>query len=207
MLGAAAGNATVWKPAPTTSLIGLAAAKIVQGVLAANNLPGHLFAVACGGTEAGQALVNDPGVELISFTGSEKIGRKVGTAVAGRFGKSILELGGNNAMVVMDDANQTLALRTALFACVGTAGQRCTSTRRLLLHSSIASEFVNKLKQAYAQVKVGHPLDEGILCGPVHSATAVANFEAALQECREQGGEIVAGGPSSPLVDLAFAGP
>lgn len=135
-------------------------------MLARNELPGHLAALVCGGTDVGQALVKSPRVNLVSFTGSEKTGRKVGVDVASRFGQTILELGGNNAMVVMDDADQKLALRTALFACVGTAGQRCTSTRRLLLHSSIAEDFLGKLKEAYAQVKVGHPLDEGVLCGP-----------------------------------------
>lgn len=232
------GNATVWKPAPTTPLTAIATTKIVQSVLEANKLDAGLAALVCGGGETGEALVNDKRVDLLSFTGSESRGREVGMKVAGRFGQSLLELGGNNvgpvtafgsgalrlptcrsfpacrprltlftvsrltcgalqAATVLPDANMQLALRATTFAALGTSGQRCTSTRRLFLHSSIARHFLSSLTSAYKKItaeRMGHPLDSNTLVGPLHTRDAVKRFENAIETARKQGGEILAGG-------------
>jgi aldehyde dehydrogenase family 7 protein A1 len=140
--------------------------KVVTKVLERNNLPLSLATLACGDVDLSKALVSHPQIPLVSFTGSEKIGSIVGGVVQSRLGRLILELGGNNAVVVLPDANLDLAFRTVLFGAVGTAGQRCTSTRRLLLHEEIAEEFVEKLVKAYKQVRIGDPLEEGTLMGP-----------------------------------------
>ncbi|GAA5975997.1 hypothetical protein JCM10908_005351 [Rhodotorula pacifica] len=191
------GNATVWKPAPSTPLTAIATTKIVQCVLEANKLDAGLAALVCGGGETGEALVNDKRVDLLSFTGSEARGREVGMKVAGRFGQSLLELGGNNAATVLPDANMQLALRATTFAALGTSGQRCTSTRRLFLHSSIAPHFLSSLTSAYKRItseRMGHPLDSNTLVGPLHTRDAVKRFENAIETARQQGGEILAGG-------------
>ncbi|GAA5882085.1 hypothetical protein JCM1840_007547 [Sporobolomyces johnsonii] len=190
------GNATIWKPAPTAPLTAIATTKIIQSVLEANKLNGALASLLCGGGEVGETLVNDRRVDLLSFTGSETRGREVGMKVAGRFGKSLLELGGNNAAIVLPDANLPLALRAVTFAALGTSGQRCTSTRRLFLHSSIAPHFLTSLVGAYRSVsaRMGDPLDPNTLVGPLHSQDGVKRFEAAMEEVREQGGEVLVGG-------------
>lgn len=175
----------------------IATTKIVQSVLEANKLDAGLAALVCGGGEAGEALVNDKRVDLLSFTGSEARGREVGMKVAGRFGQSLLELGGNNAATVLADANMQLALQATTFAALGTSGQRCTSTRRLFLQSSIAPHFIASLTSAYKKItaeRIGHPLDSNTLVGPLHTRDAVKRFEAAIETAREQGGEIIAGG-------------
>ncbi len=135
--------------------------KILQKVLEDNNLPGALCSLVCGMTDVGQEIASNSMVDLVSFTGSTAVGRKVGTIVQERFGRSILELGGNNAIVIMDDADLGLAVRSVLFAAVGTAGQRCTTTRRLLLHESIEKEFMSRLIKAYSQIKIGDPSKSG----------------------------------------------
>lgn len=122
------------------------------------------------GKDVGEALISDKRVELVSFTGSTNVGRHVNEVVASRFGKSILELGGNNAMIVDKDADLEMALRATLFSAVGTAGQRCTSLRRLFLHEDIHDEFLKRLVAAYKNVKIGSPLEDGVLCGPLHNA-------------------------------------
>lgn len=190
------GNATIWKPAPTTPLTAIATTKIIQEVLAANKLDGALSGLLCGGGDVGEALVNDKRVDLLSFTGSEARGREVSMKVAGRFGQSLLELGGNNAAIVLADANMDLALRAITFAAVGTSGQRCTSTRRLFLQSSISEKFIQSLIKAYKSVsaRTGHPLDPNTLVGPVHTADTVKRYEAAIKEAQEQGGEVLVGG-------------
>ncbi|GAA5844942.1 hypothetical protein JCM5353_004702 [Sporobolomyces roseus] len=190
------GNATIWKPAPTTPLTAIATTKIIQEVLAANKLDGALSGLLCGGGDVGEALVNDKRVDLLSFTGSEARGREVSMKVAGRFGQSLLELGGNNAAIVLADANMDLALRAITFAAVGTSGQRCTSTRRLFLQSSISDKFIDSLVKAYKSVsaRTGHPLDPNTLVGPVHTADTVKRYEAAIKEAQEQGGEVLIGG-------------
>jgi aldehyde dehydrogenase family 7 protein A1 len=130
----------------------------------------------------------------VSFTGSTRIGREVGVAVQARFGRSILELGGNNAIVGMEDADLALAVRSILFAAVGTAGQRCTTCRRVMIHEAVYDSFVAALIKAYAQVKIGNPAQPGILCGPLHTAAAKVAFVEGVARAREQGGKILFGG-------------
>ncbi|MBV07153.1 MAG: hypothetical protein CMA55_02480 [Euryarchaeota archaeon] len=144
--------------------------------------------------DVGELLIHDRRVPLVSATGSCHMGRKVGEAVAKRLGRSLLELGGNNGIIAMDDADPGMVLRAVLFGAVGTTGQRCTSTRRLFLHRDIASDITGRLVKAYGQVKVGNPLDPDTLMGPMVDGSAVETYSAALETIREQGGEVLCGG-------------
>ncbi|RKP01521.1 hypothetical protein CXG81DRAFT_18691 [Caulochytrium protostelioides] len=188
------GNAVVWKGAHTTSLTSVAVTKILQTVLENNNLPGALCSLVSGGADVGKAMAADPRVDLLSFTGSTAVGRDVGVTVQQRFGKSLLELGGNNALIVMEDADIEMAVRSTLFAAVGTAGQRCTTTRRLFVQASIYDAFMAKLLKAYAQVTIGDPLVDGNLCGPLHTRQAVEAYAEGIRQVKAQGGEILFGG-------------
>ncbi|KAI9102619.1 Aldehyde/histidinol dehydrogenase [Phlyctochytrium arcticum] len=188
------GNPVLWKSAPSTSLCGVAVTKILEKVLEENGLPGALCSLVSGGTEVGEAMVSDKRVDLLSFTGSTEVGRKVGVQVQQRFGRSLLELGGNNAIIVAADADVELAVRATLFAAVGTAGQRCTTTRRLFLHESIHDTFLERLAKAYAQVPIGDPLVDGTLCGPLHTEQSVEAFKKGLKAVKEQGGKVIYGG-------------
>jgi len=143
-------------------------------------------------------MINDTRLPLISFTGSSQIGRHVGQTVAGRLGKSLLELGGNNAIIVAEDANLDLAVRAILFGAVGTAGQRCTTTRRIIMHKAIAAELTERLVRAYQHVPIGDPLAEGTLMGPLVNETAVQNMMTTLETVQEQGGQILYGGRPLP---------
>ncbi|ODN99344.1 aldehyde dehydrogenase family 7 member A1 [Cryptococcus wingfieldii CBS 7118] len=193
----ATGNSTIWKPAPSTPLISIALTKLLAPVFAKYDLPGSVAALVCGGVDVGKTIVGSEDIPLVSFTGSEKIGKEVGKVVSDRFGKSILELGGNNAVVVDKDADLALALQSVLFAAVGTAGQRCTSTRRLLLHKDISAEFLSKFLPVYdaaapaSHLQVGHPLDEGVLIGPLHNEAAVKRYEDTIEAVTSRGGEIL----------------
>ncbi|KAF8153233.1 NAD-aldehyde dehydrogenase [Crassisporium funariophilum] len=193
-LSLAAGNATIWKPSPTTPLCAIAVTKIVSSVLERNGIPGAVAGLVTGGKDAGEALVESHDVELVSFTGSEHVGRSVGKTVASRFGKSILELGGNNASIVMPDADLSLAVPSVFFGAVGTAGQRCTSTRRLYLHSRIAPEFLERLQRLYKSVTPGDPLVDSTMLGPLHSRAACDTYDKAIRHLRTSGAEILMGG-------------
>ncbi|ELU06714.1 hypothetical protein CAPTEDRAFT_179534 [Capitella teleta] len=188
------GNTLLWKGAPSTPLTSIAVTKIIQKVLEDNNIPGAVCSLACGGADIGQAMSADERIPLVSFTGSCDVGNKVAIEVTKRFGKHLLELGGNNALLVDESADLDMVVRGALFACVGTAGQRCTTTRRLILHEKVHDEVVEKLKKAYAQVKVGDPLDEGTLYGPMHSQQGIDGYLSAVKAAKEQGGKIECGG-------------
>ncbi|KAI7869938.1 Aldehyde/histidinol dehydrogenase [Spinellus fusiger] len=188
------GNGVLWKPSPTTPLCALAVTRLLEKTLRDNNLPPALCSLVTGDVDVGVALTQDKRTHLMSFTGSTKIGREVGKVVQGRFGKSILELGGNNAIIVMEDCDLDLAARAVLFAAVGTAGQRCTTTRRLIVQESIYDALMERLTKAYKQVKVGDPLDEGVLCGPLHTKEAVKAYEKLLVDVKKQGGKILCGG-------------
>lgn len=188
------GNVNLWKGAPSTPLVSVAITKIMTEVLARNLVPGAVCSLVCGGADIGQAMAEDERVDLLSFTGSTAVGRKVGTTVQSRFGRKILELGGNNAIIVMDDADLDLAIPSVLFASVGTAGQRCTTTRRLTIHETIHDEVVDRLTKAYAQVRIGDPLHEDTLYGPVHSEMAINIYKQALEDVKKQGGTIAFGG-------------
>jgi aldehyde dehydrogenase (NAD+) len=187
------GNAVVWKPSEKTPLTALACQALLQQAMREfGDAPEHLAQVSVGDRAAGEALVDDTRVALISATGSTRMGRQVGPRVAARFGRSILELGGNNAMILAPSADLTLAVRAILFSAVGTAGQRCTTLRRLIAHESVKDEIVNLLKAAYASVKIGHPL-QGNLVGPLIDKAAYEGMQDALAKARGQGG-IVHGG-------------
>lgn len=189
------GNVVVWKGATSTSLVSIAVTRIITEVLKRNNLPPAILTmvVAPGGT-VGEAILNDPRIKLISFTGSTVIGRHVSSVVHGRFGRTILELGGNNAAILMADADLNIAIKACLFAAVGTAGQRCTSLRRLLVHQSLYEEVKAKLLHEYSLLKIGDPLDPSNTVGPVHTAGAVKEFEEGLRSIEAQGGRVIQGG-------------
>jgi len=188
------GNTQIWKGAPTTPLVSVAVTKLLSEVLDANNLPGSICSLVQGGADVGEAMATDENVKLLSFTGSTKVGHHVSMKVQERFGKFLLELGGNNALIGMDDAEIDLLVPATLFAAVGTAGQRCTTLRRLILHESIYDEVVERLVKAYKQVKIGNPLEDGILCGPLHTTEAVQAYENAIHAAKEQGGTVAFGG-------------
>lgn len=189
------GDPVVWKGASTTSLISLACTKIVHEVFERNNVPKALVTMIVGpGSTVGEHMINDPRLRLVSFTGSTSIGRHVSEVVHRNFNRTILELGGNNAVIVMEDADIDLALRGSVFSAVGTAGQRCTSLRRLLIHSSVYDELRDKLVKAYGNIVIGDPLDEGTLMGPVHTAGAIKEFTEGLETIQAQGGKIIYGG-------------
>ena len=193
-LGLVCGNAILWKGAPTTSLCSIATTKIISQVLEANNFPGALCSLVTGGADIGKYMTESPDVDLMSFTGSTAVGKQVASVVQNRFGKVLLELGGNNALIVLEDADMDLAVRSVLFAAVGTAGQRCTTTRRLILQESIYEDFIARLKKAYSQVKIGNPLDAQVLCGPLHTRAAIEHFEQGIKDLKAQGGRILLGG-------------
>lgn len=190
------GDTMIWKGSPTTPLTSIATTKIVASVLEANQLPASISTLVTGGSELGEAMSSDKRLPLISFTGSTEVGKKVGVKVQERFGKSILELGGNNAIVACEDADMSLLVPSLLFACVGTAGQRCTTTRRLFLHESIHDQVVTKLIIAFSQVKVGNPLEDGIICGPLHTRESVNRYFAAIETSQKLGGVVAFGGSS-----------
>ena len=193
-IAAVCGDTVVWKPSERTPLTAIAVTKIAQDVMAGSGFEG-VFNLAVGdGKTVGNAMNHDTRVPLVSATGSCAMGRIVGPAVAQRMGRSILELGGNNALIVMDDADIDLAIRGTLFSAVGTSGQRCTSLRRLLVHHAVADKMVSRLVEAYQQVTVGDPLDDSTLMGPLVSGGAIDQMMTALEIAREQGGRVVAGG-------------
>ena len=193
-IAAVCGDTVVWKPSERTPLTAIAVTKIAQKVMAGSGFEGVFNLVVGDGKTVGNAMNHDTRVPLVSATGSCGMGRIVGPAVAQRMGRSILELGGNNALIVMDDADIDLAIRGTLFAAVGTAGQRCTSLRRLLVHRAVADKMVSRLVEAYQQVAVGDPLDDSTLMGPLVSEGAIDQMMTALEFAREQGGRVVTGG-------------
>jgi aldehyde dehydrogenase (NAD+) len=193
-IAAVCGDTVVWKPSERTPLTAIAVTKIAQKVMAGSGYEG-VFNLAVGdGKTVGNAMNHDTRLPLVSATGSCGMGRIVGPAVAMRMGRSILELGGNNALIVMDDADLDLAIRGTLFSAVGTSGQRCTSLRRLLVHHAVADKMVSRLAEAYQQVSVGDPLDDSTLMGPLVSEGAIDKMMIAIDIAREQGGRVVTGG-------------
>ncbi|KAG7307472.1 putative aldehyde dehydrogenase 7 member A1 [Plutella xylostella] len=190
------GDASVWKPSETTSLVAVAVTKIVESVLQKNNIPTAIASLCVGGKTIGEQLVKDERMKLVSFTGSTAVGQQVGVEVQRRFGRHLLELGGNNAIIVNEDANLDLLLSAALFACAGTAGQRCTTTRRLLIHKKVYSQVVSRLTKAFAGVvsKIGDPLLPETLIGPLHTPAAVENYKRTVAEVVKAGGKIEFGG-------------
>ncbi len=193
-IAAICGNVNVWKPSPKTPLCGVAVQKICNEALADAGLPEIFHLFNDGDNKLAQHFVDDSRIDLVSFTGSTAVGRKVGERVAARMGKSLLELGGNNAIIVDEFANLHIAVPGIVFGAVGTAGQRCTSTRRVLVHESRVNELKERLVRAYGQVRIGDPLDSKTLMGPLIDEGAVERFEKAVAAVREAGGEILCGG-------------
>ena len=193
-LAAICGNAIVWKPSPKTALCSIAVQKICNRVLERNSLPPIFQLFIDSGTELATKFVDDRRAALISFTGSTHVGRQIGVRVAQRLGKSLLELGGNNAIIVDESANLDLAVPGIVFGAVGTAGQRCTSTRRVLVHQSLQSELERRLVAAYGQVRIGDPVSPDTLMGPLIDPGAVAAYLAAIAAAQTQGGVVLCGG-------------
>ena len=197
MIAAICGNVSIWKPSPKTPMCSIALQHIISKVLRENGMPEGVFNLVIGtNEEIAETLVNDTRIPLISATGSTNMGSKVSTKVASRLGRSILELGGNNAIIVTESADLKIAIPGIVFGSVGTCGQRCTTTRRIIIHDSIYDDVKDQLVQAYSQLenRVGDPLDSDTLIGPMIDEVAVKTFRNALKAIREQGGKIIYGG-------------
>jgi len=189
------GDPVIWKPSEKTPLTALATQAILDRAIARfGDAPDGLSQVVIGGRDTGETLAADPRIPLVSATGSTRMGRAVAQTVAARLGRSLLELGGNNAMIVTPSADLDMAVRAIAFSAVGTCGQRCTSLRRLLVHDSIADALIARLKAAYETLPVGDPRDDGVLVGPLIDDAAAHGFDTALRQAVEQGGEIIVGG-------------
>jgi aldehyde dehydrogenase (NAD+) len=198
MIAWVCGDVCIWKPSEKTPLCGIACQHIVQKVFQKNKIPEGVSCLLVGGRETGEWMASDGRFGLISATGSTRMGKAVGTAVAQRLGRSLLELGGNNAIIISKDAELDIAVIGALFGAVGTAGQRCTSTRRLIIHEEVYETVKNKLINAYHQLRIGDPLDEKNHVGPLIDQAAVKMYLEAIKSCKEEGGNfIVEGGTLS----------
>jgi aldehyde dehydrogenase (NAD+) len=195
VLAAVCGDATIWKPSDKTPLTAIACVKLAERVCREAGADPAIFSLACGDAgHVGEPLIADPRVALVSATGSTRMGRRVAEVVSQRLGRTLLELGGNNAIIVAASADLKLALRAVLFGSVGTAGQRCTTTRRLIVHESIYAKLMSMLANAYRQVRIGNPLDAATLMGPLIDADSVENYMRALEAVKQQGGRVRYGG-------------
>jgi aldehyde dehydrogenase (NAD+) len=194
MIAAVCGNVTIWKPSEKTPFSALACMNLMKKVLEINQLPEGIFTLINGDKTIGQMMANDKRVALVSATGSTAMGRAVGKIVAERFGKSILELGGNNAIIVTENASVDMALRAIVFGAVGTAGQRCTTTRRLIIHESIYDALLKKMIKIYKQLNIGNPLDANNHVGPLIDEVAVGHFLNAVEQLKKEGGKVLYGG-------------
>ncbi|NJD22028.1 MAG: aldehyde dehydrogenase family protein [Melioribacter sp.] len=194
-LAAVCGDANLWKPSSKTPLCGIAVQNILSDVIKENNLPEGLFSLVIGkGSTVGERILNDKRIPLISLTGSTAIGKHAAEVVSKRFGKTILELGGNNAIIISSEADLKLAIPAVVFGSVGTAGQRCTTTRRLIVHNDIYGKVKRSLLKAYKSLKIGNPLDEKIHVGPLIDKGAVEEFKHALKQVGKEGGKVIFGG-------------
>lgn len=194
MIAAICGDTVIWKGSEKTPLCGVAVQKIMGNVLKKNDVPEGVFGLITGGREVGEWLTKDERIPLISATGSIRMGKQVAQTVGARLGKTILELGGNNAIIISENADLEMAVRAVVFGAVGTAGQRCTSTRRLIIHDSVFDELKDRLVSIYQSVTIGNPLDEETLVGPLIDQDAVEAMQNALVQIKEEGGTIVTGG-------------
>ncbi len=193
MIAAVCGNVSIWKPSEKTPLSAVACMQLMKQVCIDNNLPEGVFTLIQGDYVIGDKMANDPRIALISATGSTRMGKIVGENVGKRLGKSILELGGNNAIIISESANLEMAIKGTFFGAVGTCGQRCTSTRRLIIHESKYEQVKEMLVKAYKQLKIGDPLDAGNHCGPLIDHDAVENYQASLESIEQEGGTILYG--------------
>ncbi|MFZ9942521.1 MAG: aldehyde dehydrogenase family protein [Bacteroidia bacterium] len=195
MLALVCGDTVVWKPSSKVMLCAIAVHNIIADVLKANDVPEGTLCLAAGNSKnVGDNFLADKRVPLISATGSTAVGKRVGRIVGERLGRSLLELGGNNAIIITPEADMEMALRAVLFGAVGTCGQRCTSTRRLIIHESVYDAFRDKLVSAYKHIKIGNPLDASTLVGPLIDTKAVTDFQNAIEQVKKEGGKIVCGG-------------
>jgi aldehyde dehydrogenase (NAD+) len=194
MLAAVCGDVCVWKPSEKTPASATAVQNIIKKVLQANKLPEGIFTLVQGDREIGEMMAADSRVALVSATGSTRMGRRVAEVVASRLGKTLLELGGNNAIIVSDKASLDVALRAVVFGAAGTAGQRCTTTRRVLVQEKVYKEFTKKLINAYKQISIGNPLDEKNLMGPLIDTDAVEAYSKAIASVKAEGGKVLFGG-------------
>ncbi|MBU6158373.1 MAG: aldehyde dehydrogenase family protein [Bacteroidetes bacterium] len=194
MLAWICGDVCIWKPSEKTPLCAVACQKIVAEVFAKNDAPEGVSCLINGTAAAGEWLSKDPKVPLISATGSTRMGKIVAATVGARLGKTLLELGGNNAIIISEQADLNIAVRGALFGAVGTAGQRCTTTRRLIIHESVYNKVKEKLVAAYGQLRIGNPLDEGNHVGPLIDKDAVNQYLASVESCKKEGGNFIVEG-------------
>ena len=194
MIAWVCGNVCIWKPSEKTSLVAIACQNIIAKVLKDNKIPEGVSSILTGDAEIGKAFATDARINLVSATGSSKMGKDVASKVGARLGKSILELGGNNAIIITEDADIKMTIAGAVFGAVGTCGQRCTSTRRLIIHESIYSSVKTALVKAYKQLNIGNPLDEKNHVGPLIDKGSVANYSNALKSIKEQGGKFAVTG-------------
>jgi aldehyde dehydrogenase (NAD+) len=191
MLAWVCGNVCVWKPSEKTPLCAVACQHIISKVFAANSIPEGVCSLIVGHRETGEWMAADPRVPLISATGSTRMGRAVGTAVASRLGRALLELGGNNAIIISKNADVDIAIRGAVFGAVGTAGQRCTTTRRLIIHEDVYDSVKERLVSAYKKLTIGDPLAEKNLVGPLIDKDAVKMYLEAIEKCKAEGGKFI----------------
>ncbi len=195
MIASVCGDVNVWKPASKVPLTAVACQNIIAGVLRENDVPEGVFNLIVGkGSTIGQRMLEDKRVPLVSLTGSTKVGKRAAQVIAGRLGKVILELGGNNAVILTPDADLQMAIPTIVFGAVGTCGQRCTSTRRVIVHESIYDRVKESLIKAYSHLKIGNPLDENNHVGPLIDKYAVEDMQAAIQQAKKEGGTVLFGG-------------
>ena len=194
MIATVCGDVCVWKPSEKTPLTSIACHRLLESVITENKLPEGIFNLVIGNYKIGESLAKDKRIPMVSATGSTRMGKKVSEVVGARLGSSLLELGGNNAVIISEHANLDNALIAAVFGCVGTAGQRCTSTRRLLIHESIFETFKTKLVNAFGQLSIGNPLDENNHVGPLIDEDAVNAFINAVESVKNEGGEVLTGG-------------
>ena len=194
MIAAICGNTVIWKPSEKSTLCAVAVQNIIGKVLRENNIPEGVFNLVAGDRNIGEWMTHDKRLPLISSTGSIRMGKEVAQAVGARLGRTVLELGGNNAIIISKDADIEMAVRATVFGAVGTAGQRCTSTRRLIVHEDIYEDVKAQLVKAYKSVPIGSPLEDGILMGPLIDREAVENMQNALKELENSGGNVVYGG-------------
>ena len=194
MLAWVCGNVCVWKPSEKTPLCSVACQHIVAEVFARNNVPEGVSCLVNGGREVGELLANDHRIPLVSATGSTRMGKAVGAAVGARLGRALLELGGNNAIIISQHADLDIAILGSLFGAVGTAGQRCTTTRRLIVHEEVYDEVKRKLVQAYGQLSIGDPLNEKNHVGPLKDRGALEQYLSAIEQCKKEGGKFIVDG-------------
>ncbi len=192
MLALVCGDVCVWKPSEKTPLCGIACQKIITEVFEKNKVPEGVCSLVQGGRELGEWMSNDVHIPLVSATGSTRMGKALSAAVAARLGRSLLELGGNNAIIISKDADLDMSLIGCVFGAVGTAGQRCTSTRRLIIHESVYEAFKDKIVKAYKQLRIGDPLNESNHVGPLIDKDAVRMYLSSVEKCKQQGGKFIA---------------